>query len=48
MVGSMFRVQARLGALGSWYENILTFHELGLSSEYIDRPGLGQGFKGCN
>ena len=44
--GSRFRVQACRGAIGCGHEIIFTFYELGLLSVHLDRPGLGQGFKG--
>jgi hypothetical protein len=47
-IGSKFRVQARPGAAGWWYEIIFNFYERGFSSAHLDWPDLGQGFKGYN
>jgi hypothetical protein len=33
--------------MGYGYKIIFTFYELGFPSAHLDRPGLGQGFKGC-
>ena len=46
MIGSKFRVQARPGATGCVSEIAFTFNGIGFSSPHLDKPGLGQGFKG--